>query len=129
MGSGIFFPICALPFSILLIILFFKKGYVKNVETKLYKILIISNLVGLVLEILCTFGSLIYSEMQYISNFIYKSYLSYLLIWTGLFTYYIYKISIIKECKINKYINMTLPLLSSIILIITYILPFFGFGM
>ena len=74
MGSGIFFPICAIPFSILINILFFKKGHIDNYETRIYKALIISNLVGLILELLCTVGSLIYSNYHIVSDFIYKSY-------------------------------------------------------
>ena len=93
MGSGIFFPICAIPFSLLILILFFNKEHVNNFETKLYKVLIVLNFLGLIIEILCTYASLIYNDYPYISNFIYKSYLIYLLYWTGLFTFYIYKIS------------------------------------
>ena len=99
MGSGIFFPICAIPFSILINILFFKKGHIDNYETRIYKALIISNFIGLILELLCTVGSLIYSNYHIVSDFIYKSYLLYLLSWTGLFTYYVYKISTDKEIK------------------------------
>jgi len=74
MGSGVFFPICAIPFSLLVILLFFKKGHVNNSETKLYQILIVSNLIGLVIEILCTYASIIYNELPVLSDFIYKSY-------------------------------------------------------
>ena len=46
LSSGIFFPLCAIPFSILLIYLFFFKGYIDSKETKIYRVLIISNLIG-----------------------------------------------------------------------------------
>lgn len=92
-GSGIFFPISAIPFSILIIFLFIKKGYVVNDETKIYKNLIILNFCGLLIEILCTFASLVYNDFTMLSNIIYKTYLIYLLGWTGLFTLYIVKIS------------------------------------
>ena len=123
MGSGIFFPICAIPFSILINILFFKKGHIDNYETRIYKALIISNLVGLILELLCTVGSLIYSNYHIVSDFIYKSYLLYLLSWTGLFTYYVYKISTDKELKYKKVWKMLLIILCVVIGILVYILP------
>ena len=71
MSSGIYFPICAIPFSLVIIILFYKKGYIKNKETKIYKLLLISNFIGLFIEILCTFASIIYNDYQVISDFIY----------------------------------------------------------
>ena len=35
MGSGIFFPIAAIPFSFLVTILFFVKGHIESKETKI----------------------------------------------------------------------------------------------
>ena len=123
MGSGIFFPICAVPFSILIIVLFFKKGYVNNIETKTYRVLIVLNFIGLILEMLCTLASLIYSEVPLISNIIYKSYLVYLLTWMGIFTYYIYKISKDGYKVTKKGIRIFFYSLSIICLFVTYFLP------
>ena len=53
MGSGIFFPLSAVPFSILIMILFFQKEQAKNIETKIYKFLLVSNFIGLIIDILC----------------------------------------------------------------------------
>ena len=93
MGSGIFFPISAIPFSILIIFLFFKKGHVNNIETRIYHKLILSNFVGLIIEILCTYAAMIYDSYPLISDIIFKSYLLYLITWTGYFAVYIYVIS------------------------------------
>ena len=123
MGSGVFFPICAIPFSLLVILLFFKKGHVNNSETKLYQILIVSNLIGLVIEILCTYASMIYNELPVLSDFIYKSYLVYLITWTGLFTIYIHIISRKKQNKMSKTNKTLIAILYSIIIFITYFLP------
>ena len=35
MGTGIVFPICAIPFSILINVLFIKKEHADNYETKI----------------------------------------------------------------------------------------------
>ena len=123
MGSGIFFPICALPFSIMILILFFKRGYINNVETRIYKRLIILNFIGLILELLCTFASFIYHSYPFISEFICKTYLVYLMSWTGLFTYYIFRISVDKNFKLNNFIQNLFVVLATLIILITYILP------
>ena len=123
MGSGVFFPICAIPFSLLIILLFYKKGHVNNSETKLYQVLIVINLIGLVVEILCTYASMIYNQLPTFSNFIYKSYLVYLITWTGLFTIYIYIISRKNQSKIGKLKKTIILILYLIVISIIYILP------
>ena len=77
MGSGIFFPLCALPFSIVIIILFYAKGHIRTKETIIYQVLIISNFVGLIIELLCTYASLVYNTNPLLSNFIFKAYLGF----------------------------------------------------
>ena len=101
MGSGIYFPLCAIPFSLLNIILFNIKGHIENKETKIYNFLIITNFVGLVIELLCTYASYIYSEKPFISIIIYKMYLMYLIVWISTFAYYIYSVSQ-NDLTINK---------------------------
>lgn len=93
MGSGVYFPISALPFSLLIVLIFFLKKHIESVETKLYSLLIITNLIGLFIEISCSFAAIIYNQYEILSNFILKSYLVYLLTWISLFLIYIYKIS------------------------------------
>ena len=100
MGSGIFFPICAIPFSITVILLFYFKGHVKHVETRIYEVLIISNFIGLIIELLCTYASSIYNDYSFISNIIYKGYLLYLIIWISTLVYYIYCVTK-KEVEYN----------------------------
>ena len=123
MNSGIFFPICAVPFSILIIVLFYKKGHINNYETRIYSLLVILNFVGLILELLCTVGAYIYNDYRLVANFFFKTYLIYLLVWISLFMYYIYRIS--NEKRINNYKLWRKIMLgiSVLTLIITYILP------
>lgn len=123
MGSGVFFPICAIPFSLLVIILFFKKEHVKNPETKIYQVLIVSNLIGLIIEVLCTYASIIHGEMPGLSNFIYKSYLVYLITWTSLFTLYIYTISKKNHERINNAKKMLFSTIYFIAISLIYVLP------
>ena len=123
MGSGIFFPLSAIPFSILIMVLFFRKEQAKNIETKIYKFLIISNFIGLIIELLCTYASMIYETQPIISNIIYKSYLVYLLTWTAFFTYYVYRISMTNVPNITVTMKKVLTLFCVLVSLFVYILP------
>ena len=122
MGSGVFFPLCAIPFSLLIIVLFYAKGYIKNKETKIYNILIISNFFGLIIEILCTYASMIYSTYPFISTIIYKLYLFYIILWISTFTYYIFCVTK-NDLKINKGRNILFTIYYLIISVLLIILP------
>lgn len=123
MASGIYFPLSALPFSIVILILFFKKKHVKNEETRIYSILIISNFIGLLVEMLCTFASIIYDNYTIISNAIFKLYLVYLITWIGSFLSYTQSISISLEETKNIKLKKILKFLLIIEIIIVLLLP------
>ena len=93
MGTGIYLPLSALLFSVLIMLMFFVKGHINTFETKLYGVLIITNFVGLILELLCTVGALIYDSNRILADFLLKSYLLYLVAWALLFTVYVFYIS------------------------------------
>lgn len=96
MGSGIFFPVISLFYSILLIVLYFKNRRIKN---NTLKFLILVNFIGLVAELLCSYAAFNITKMPILSKFILKFYLVYLITWIMLFTKYISNIS---ETKINR---------------------------
>ena len=124
-GTGIFFPLCALPFSILIICAFFSKKHIDTIENKLFGRLLIINFFGLVIELLCTFASMIYNQYEFLSKFILKSYLVYIITFVILFSIYIYLISYKKEIlnKFNKKSKYVLFLIYIICVIIIYALP------
>ena len=122
-GSGLFFPICALPFSILIVIMFYIKGHMQNEETRIFSFLIICNFIGLIIEILCTFASFIYYKYPIISIGIYKSYLVYLISWIALFLSYVHSISTKKDIECRKKIKVFLRILLCLEIIITIFLP------
>lgn len=93
MGSGVFFPVCALPFSILIIILFVRKSNADNKETRIYKVLLFSNLLGLLIELMCTYASSVYNTIPFLSNMIFKLYLLYIIVWISTLAYYVFSIS------------------------------------
>ena len=104
MASGIYFPIAALGFALLTVITFYVKKPIKSTETRIYKYLMISNLLGLVLELDCTFASYISNTLPKISDFILKTYLVYNLIWTLILTIYVLYISVDTNI-LSKYKN------------------------
>lgn len=99
MTTGLFFPTCALCFSILLNIVYFSKRRLKNVENKLYQFLVISNLFALLFEYACTFVSLNY--IPFFSDLVLKTYLLLLLIWIATFSIYMIYITK-KDHQISK---------------------------
>ena len=119
-GSGIFFPICALPINIIVSIIFYIRGHVDNDETKVYQKLLITNLFGIIIEIFCSFACLNVNEYPFICTFILKSYLVYLISWTSLFALYISKISFTNLKKIYERISF---LLTSVFIVLLYLLP------
>lgn len=123
--SSLYLPTCCLFFSILLNIVFFSKQRITSYETKLYKILIVSNLISLIMEFICTYFS--YHYTFFVSNFVIKTYLMILLLWITTFTIYINnisKISKLEEKRFNYLKRIWVYLLFySIVIIIIIILP------
>lgn len=124
MGSGIFFPMSALGFSLLMTILYFIKKPIKTIETNIYKYLVVSNLIGLILELLCTFASFISPTHPIISDIILKTYLVYNVFWTLVLTIYVYYISMDKGKNLvnNKILKNFIMILFLIAVIAIYVL-------
>ena len=93
MSSDIWFPLAGLFFSIMTIIIFFSKGSIKTRETKIYKLLLITNFVGLILELLCTYASYIHNTNVILSDLILKVYLVYNVTFVSILAYYTFSIS------------------------------------
>ncbi len=101
MDGAISFTVCSLFFSFLLTIVYFSKKRLSTLENKLYAILIITNLVGLIIHILCgVVTPMIDGDMR--SIIFSKLYLGYLLTWIMLFTIYIFVISRKSDLEKNK---------------------------
>ena len=101
MDGAISFTVCSLFFSILLSIVYFSKKRLNTIENRLYSILIITNLIGLIIHILC--GIVTPMNDEDLSSIIFsKFYLAYLLTWIMLFTIYIFCISRRNELEKGK---------------------------
>ncbi len=124
MQNGIFFSIISFVYCIFAIVLFFSKDKIKSKENKIYSVLLITNLIGLFIEVVpITLGiRSIVTMNEATLIFLLKLLLIYFIIWTLFFTDYILTVSKMKEktslyCKI---IGIILGIISSVII---FILP------
>lgn len=110
MYSSLYFQICSLFYIVLLMVIFFSKDKIKSKENKIFSILIVTNFIGLLLDLASTYIALTDLNNPLL-NFISKLYLIYLLTWISLFTFYTFVISYSKNnstefSKTTKYKNV-----------------------
>lgn len=120
MKSFMAFPICSLVFISVLAVAYFLKPKINSIEIKLYKWLIICNLIGLVFEIFCYFAVDMADVYYILSMFILKSYVAYIFIWSMIFSMYVVMVS--KNYKQEKIKFDELKNFVLIICIVMYII-------
>ena len=99
MTIGLILPAGCIMFSLLLNIVYFSKKRLNNIENKIYKYILITNLISLIFEFICTFFT--FNIIDIISPFIIKIYLLILLLYMNLLSIYISIIT--KDCnQINQ---------------------------
>ena len=92
-NSNIIFSLCSFFYSLLIGGLYFSKKRVRNVETRIYSVLIISNTIGLVFELLSALFSM-YNIGSEVLQFITLRMINvYFLTWLSVFSFYIFVIS------------------------------------
>ncbi len=129
MNSTMFFTICSFFYSLLLIYLitFNRRNSKNNNEKKLHSILVISNFVGIIIEILCVVTCRNYKQIPVLNAVMLRLYLVYLLTWIMTFTAYIFTVSISKSKKnynkIFKIYNIISILVYIVVAILIFILP------
>ena len=99
----------SLIYILFICILYCSKKRVDLFENKIYFSLIISNIIGVILELICLY----YPKYTLFSNIAVRIFMIYLLIWGGLLTLYIATISSKEETKAKK---LVLPFIASYIL-------------
>lgn len=134
MYSSLYFQICSLFYVVLLMIIFFSKDKIKSKENKIFSILIVSNFIGLLLDLTSTYMALT-DVNNPLLNFISKLYLVYLLTWISLFTFYTFVISYSKNnsnefSKTKKYKNVKKIsiILYTLMAFLLLILPLYNFS-
>ncbi len=109
-------------FSIMYILgviyIYFSKERVNNDENKIYKLMLISNFVGLILQFLCDFVSFQYLNIpKIISNIVLKLYLIYFIFWAICMLNYLLTISFNKPKKIISFTYIVFVILSIILVL------------
>lgn len=127
--SSLYFQILSLFYSVLLVIIYFSKKRFSSLENKFFSAMIITNFVGIVLDIVSTYLAIINFNINTVIFFC-KLYLIYLLIWISLMTAYILIISIVKKqsngIKVLRNIFWIITMLAVISILLIIILPLYS---
>ena len=120
--TNLYFQSASFVYMMMVLILFFSKKRVQNIETKLFSIISIVNIIGIILDLIIVYLSYVlpFHSSLYILN---KFYLIYILYWASLFTVYITNISIKEHKKILTISQYTIAIVSIISTIVIFILP------
>ena len=116
MYTVVFFLMEAIAYSILLVIIYFKKKIFKSKENKVYSLLVIISFIELILELILDYVGPLYQKIPTISFFVARLYCAFIELWlTLLICYVIYVlININKKDKyfiIAKYLFITLGII------------------
>lgn len=133
--SSLYFQICSLFYIVLLNVTFFSKKRLQSLENKLFSYMIVTNLLGIILDIISTYLAIINANYSLLIIFC-KSYLVYLLIWITLMTAYIYVISVngfkrkskekTKKKEKNSRFLKFLIILATISVLLVIVLPLYS---
>lgn len=122
MENGIFFSIISLVYCIFTCILFFKKEKIKTKENKIYNILLILTVVGLLIEVFPATLMIrgIINVSDFCTMFVLKLILVYMVSWSLVFTYYVISISITnkKTLHVFKVFGLAWCAMSAILIMI-----------
>lgn len=95
-------------FMSILAIVYFSKERLNNKENKIYKVMLITNIIGLILQLICEFVSYNYYKLpSIISNIMYKLYLVQFMIFALFLLYYLLTIAY-ENKRIKKAVIITL---------------------
>ena len=90
MVIGVSFIICSLIYMLLLCIVYFSKKRIKTIETKIYSLLLVLNVIGLILELICCLTVSHMDVVPILNVICNRAYLIYFATFISLFTLYIY---------------------------------------
>ncbi len=112
-----FFTICSFFYSLMLIIIYFRRKNIRSLETKMYSRIIITNFLNVSFAILCFFTIMVKDTFPLLNDFVSKTLLLLFITWEIFFTFYI--IVIVNDN--NKLMNKKFEKWK-ILIIIVYIL-------
>ena len=91
--SSVYFQLLSLFYILMTIFVFFSKKRIDSLENKIFKYLLITNGIGLILDILSVYTIKYKNDMPILNYFVTKFYLVYLLTWISGFTIYIFALT------------------------------------
>ena len=121
-NGTIYIQIISLIYSFMLMIVYFSKKRLNTPENKVYKLLIIVNFVGIILDVVCAISTFKMTEVKLYNIIIAKLYLLYFVTWIMGFATYTFAISI-KENEKNERIKKYL--IVDLIMFIVYTITVF----
>lgn len=125
MFGSVCFQFISLVYIFLLIIVYFSKKRFNSLENRIYMILIITNMIGLILDISSVYTIVHMDSIPMINSIITKLYLMYLITWITLLTLYIIVISLDdkKQDKVFKRGFNIFFIIYNIVVLGMFILP------
>lgn len=124
--SIVSFSICSFIFVLMFIIFYFSKERLNTLDTKMYSCILVTNIIGIMIDVFGYFIFKIYGSESFISILISKFYLVYYFLWAYFFLLYIFVISFREKTEYllqKKFIKPSIILTSIIISLIVLILP------
>ena len=120
MINGVSFSVLSTIYMFLLIIIFFRKKHIQSTELKIFSILLVTNLIGLIIEVILSFFAIFTTEDSIFLNIIAKAFLLYYIIFTSFFIMYILQVldaERYKKYKKNYFFVLLLGIVITSILI------------
>ena len=114
----IFFTIVSLFYSILLTIAFFSKKRINLRENNIYASLIITNFIGIILELFCTIFAGYAIEHLTFYTILNKLFLLYLITWNTIFSFYVFYITLVNDNKNNKPLKKVFVIIYTIFILL-----------
>lgn len=124
--SIVSFSICSFIFVLMFIIFYFSKERLNTLDTKMYSCILVTNIIGIMIDVFGYFIFKIYGSESFISILISKFYLVYYFLWAYFFLLYIFVISFREKAEYlfqKKFTKPSIILTSIIISLIVLIMP------
>lgn len=122
--SIVSFSICSFIFVLMFIIFYFSKERLNTLDTKMYSCILVTNIIGIMIDIFGYFIFKIYGSESFISILISKFYLVYYFLWAYFFLIYIFVISFREKSEYLLQKKFTKPsiILTSIVISLTILI-------
>ena len=97
-----FFTILSFFYSLMLVIIYFRRKNIRSLETKTYSKMVITNFLNVMFAILCYFTILYKDYLFFVNDFVSKTLLIFFITWELFFTYYIVVIINKADKKVSR---------------------------